>query len=930
MGPLTTRRVVLPAGGVAVLLLLAGAALLLSVDVDRYRGRVQALLSDRLGRKVQLGRIALSLFPVGLRVANASIADDPAFESARPFAQVEELYLSPRLLPLVRGRFELNALELRRPAIELIRGADGRWNAATLGSASADGRESALVLDRLVVSGGLVAITDRQSRSKDGASGVDPRARAVYRNIDLRIDGYAPRAPFDLLLAATLPGAGAQRVSLRGTAGPLAADAIGRTRFDGEARVDEASIGGLLAFLDVAALDGTDGILSGSAEIHHRDGQLSSKGSVQLNAARVRGVELGYPVSAAFDVGHDSTVARLTITQASLRLNQTPLEVAGSIGFAQETPALDLRVTASNASLSEAGRLASAFGVAFGSRTQVQGTVNADVRVSGPADQPALQGQLRLRGVSISGVDIPRPVRADAVDLALTQDEIRSNEFTATTNGTSLSLRAGLRGYTTASPAVDGSVRTAGADLGEVLSIARAWGVQAADGMSGTGRLTLDLRVSGPTSALQYSGSGSLTGAAVATPSMAEPLRVRQAGLTFSMDAASIDDLAFSLGKTTAEGRVTVRNFAAPKVQFELSADRIDVAEMQGLLAPAKKATAAPATGTRTGQSALMSATGSGRIRVGSIVNEALVLENVQAEATLDRGVIRLDPLTASVFGGRHRGSITVDARPTPATFAYASRLEQVDANRLASATTSLRDVIFGALSSDVRVSAVADGAQEVARSMNGTLSLNVADGRIANMDLLHEIANVASFLTGQPPGRKSTGIAALSGTFAVTNGLAQTDDLKATIEGGSLGASGSINLVDQSVNLRLTAVLSKDFSQRVGGTRIGGYMTTALANQQGELVVPMLMTGSMQQPRFAPDARRVAEMKLQNLVPSLRDPRQLTTSILGAIAGAKGEPAAPARQDPVQELRDRLRGLLGAKKEAPKPPTQEETQPAK
>jgi hypothetical protein len=311
-----------------------------------------------------------------------------------------------------------------------------------------------------------------------------------------------------------------------------------------------------------------------------------------------------------------------------------------------------------------------------------------------------------------------------------------------------------------------------------------------------------------------------------------------------------------------------------------------------------------------------------------------------------------------------------VDAWRTPATFAYASTLEQVDANKLASATTNLRDVIFGALSSDVRVSASTDGAAEIARSMNGTLSLTMPDGRIANMDLMHEIGNVARLLSGKDAVQRSTPVALLTGTFKVTNGLAQTDDLKATIEGGSLGASGSINLVDQGVNMRIIAVLSKDFSQRVGGTRVGGFMTTALANQQGELVIPMLMTGTMQQPRFAPDAQRMAEMKLRNLVPNLRNPQQLTTGILGAIAGQKddgrtgkktledvlgaitgrGQPAPaqtvppadaataptdeapkaeaakPAPKDAVQQLRDRLRGLLGGgKKDEPKPPPQEQ-----
>jgi hypothetical protein len=75
---------------------------------------------------------------------------------------------------------------------------------------------------------------------------------------------------------------------------------------------------------------------------------------------------------------------------------------------------------------------------------------------------------------------------------------------------------------------------------------------------------------------------------------------------------------------------------------------------------------------------------------------------------------------------------------------------------------------------------------------------------------------------------------------------------------------------VDQTVDMRLVAVLSKEHSAAVGGTRVGGYMTTALSDRSGQLVIPMILTGTMTDPRFAPDLRRVAEMKLED---TLEDP---------------------------------------------------------
>jgi uncharacterized protein involved in outer membrane biogenesis len=576
-------------------------------------------------------------------------------------------------------------------------------------------------------------------------------------------------------------------------------------------------------------------------------------------------------------------------------------------------------VSAPDGPLAEAARLASAFGVAFGADTRVQGRLDADVRAHGPASRPAFDGRLRMRNVTISGPDIPRPVRTDSVDLSLSPAEIRSNDFSASTNGTSLGARFTLRQYTTSKPALDASIRTEGANLGDVLTVARAWAVDPARGSTGTGRLTMNLRAVGAFDALTLSGSGTLDEATVTTPAIGQPIQVHHAGLAFTSNAVTAENLRLTIGKTSAEGHITVRNFAAPTVAFQLVTDRIDVAELQRTFEPAPEPSPQPLPRQRQARETLLQRmTGSGRLRAGSLTYGQLTLDNVDTTATFDNGRIRLDPFTSRVFGGRHRGSIAVDARRAPATLVVASDLEQVDANRLASAVVNLRDVIYGALGSVVRVSFSAGGAEDIARSLNGTLTLDVPDGRVANMDLMYEIAQIAQFAAGRRAALTSTPVAALTARFKVTDGRATTDDLVALIDGGSIGASGSIDLATQAMSLRMIAVLSGDFSRRVGGTAAGGFMATVLANRRGELVVPMLATGTVRHPRFAPDVQRIAEMKLRNLVPTLSDPQRLILEILGAIGEEQQDgrpPGTPAHQPTGREIEEALRKLLGAGK---------------
>ena len=110
------------------------------------------------------------------------------------------------------------------------------------------------------------------------------------------------------------------------------------------------------------------------------------------------------------------------------------------------------------------------------------------------------------------------------------------------------------------------------------------------------------------------------------------------------------------------------------------------------------------------------------------------------------------------------------------------------------------------------------------------------------------------------------------------------------------------MNLVNQGLNMHVTAVLNKGFSQSVGGTGVGGYLNTALANKNGELVLPVLITGSMNHPMVAPDVQQIAKMKLNNLLPTAGRPdrRQRWANGIGGLVG--GLLGGQQQQQPQQQ----------------------------
>ncbi|MFI5176591.1 MAG: hypothetical protein ACHQKY_17155, partial [Terriglobia bacterium] len=91
-----------------------------------------------------------------------------------------------------------------------------------------------------------------------------------------------------------------------------------------------------------------------------------------------------------------------------------------------------------------------------------------------------------------------------------------------------------------------------------------------------------------------------------------------------------------------------------------------------------------------------------------------------------------------------------------------------------------------------------------------------------------------------------------------------------------------------------------------------------------GELVIPAIVTGTFQNPKYAPDLTRMAQMKLKGLLPSSDNPSAGISTLLGGLLGKKeankdqqpGQKAAPA--NPLDQL---LRGLIPEKKKPQPPP---------
>jgi len=584
---------------------------------------------------------------------------------------------------------------------------------------------------------------------------------------------------------------------------------------------------------------------------------------------------------ASLTATYDKASRRIAISSLALNLGALTLTGSGSADFGATPARVDLRVKTEKAAIGELAKLAGALGAGFTPDMKVDGTMSADVHITGAASSPQFSGSVAATGVVVNGKGWKQPVRTPLMKVQFTPDAIRTGTFVIESGGTHLGAVARISDYATA-PRLSASLSTKGANLGELLNVASAYGVSTG-GLQGGGSISVDVRLDGPFKSLAYSGSGVLENATLQLPSLTSPLVVKTAALRFEDNSAVLENLVCTLAGSTLRGGMKIRNFAAPELQFSADVDQINVDELR------KVTRDQPAAGGAKSASAVR---GKGTLSVGKIQYGGVVLNKVKSECSLDRGVLKLDPVTAELFGGSQRGAITMDMRPEATAYAVQTKLERVDTNQLLSSTTSLKQLVYGLMAAEADLKFAPRPGEDIARSLNGTIGLRLNDGRLTGVNILNELSRIGQFLGYAPKGGAITNILLLTGTMQIRDGLASTDDLKLAFDGGSLGASGSLGLADQSIKMKVLSVLSKQASDRFGGSKAGGYLTTALANSKGELVIPCLVSGSMAKPIFVPDGAEFAKLKAQSLLPSAGNPLGAASGIIGAIEGGKKEGA--------------------------------------
>ncbi len=382
---------------VALVATAAAAVFLLPrlLDVEQFRGRIEAALEESTGWSVEIGTLRFSVLR-GLVVTAGPVAMEPPGDDGTR-VQVELIEIGARLRPLLAGRLVVDRVELVRPDAVLVKSDEAatwpipvpRTESQPAGGTATQALE--ISIERISASGGTLVLDDRTS----GAS-------RTLRADDVELELF----PVDDAMtgSATLAG-GRGRLRWRGSTGS-------------EPRIE-------LELEDVATDVAVEWL---GSELVHRGGTVSGvvrvEGTTSVDGT-LRGRDMTFlagerplrDVEASFRIGREDERWLLR----ELRVSDGAAVMTGS---GELSPALDLELVLPDTPI-EAAVTASRAVFPVPVELEPPGTARSSIFVTRPVDGVLeYRARGRLAAAGIRPVDLLPAARDVAASYELTRDGV--------------------------------------------------------------------------------------------------------------------------------------------------------------------------------------------------------------------------------------------------------------------------------------------------------------------------------------------------------------------------------------------------------------------------------------------------------------------------------------------------------------------------
>ena len=245
---------------------------------------------------------------------------------------------------------------------------------------------------------------------------------------------------------------------------------------------------------------------------------------------------------------------------------------------------------------------------------------------------------------------------------------------------------------------------------------------------------------------------------------------------------------------------------------------------------------------------------------IASFTMDTLQASDVSAELKAKKGVIRIEPMSAKLFGGTSNGMIELDARADIPKFRLKEDLTGVQIAQVMkySMGKDSKDWISGTADMDADIRTQGPDTAALTQALSGTVNTKVKDGAFEGFSVRKLLQQANALLKGQTyvddgsPNR--TKILEMGSATKLVNGVAMTDNIKVLTPLADLTGSGSANLNTEQLDYRLKLALSSGISE----------IDKAEFKKLEGKSLPLKVSGSFSDPEFNIDVEKAAKEEVK------------------------------------------------------------------
>ncbi len=422
------KRTLKIVGIIIAVLILIVIALPFLIDANTFRPKLEAELTEALGRQVKVGNLTLSLFTGGVAADNISIADDPQF-SQSPFVQAKSLRVGVELIPLIFSKtLNVTELTLNQPEINLVKSENGeKWNFSSLGgqnpSAQTKGQQASPSTKAeqtpkerqkaQETSGSNPNLTVAKLNVNDGrltVSRVGDNTKRVYDKVNIGVQNFSFTSSFPFQMTANLPSGG--NMKLNGHAGPIDANDAALTPLQAKITVQKMNLA-TSGFIDpaagIAGIADLDGTITSNGHEAKVDGTLKA---TNLQVVK-KGSPAGKPVDVKFAITHNLVKETGDINQCDIAMGQAVAHLTGTYDVHGKVTTVNLKLNGQNMPVDDLEAMLPAVGVILPPKATLKGGhLNVDVASSGPVDKLVSTGTVKMENTQLAGFNLGQEMSA--------------------------------------------------------------------------------------------------------------------------------------------------------------------------------------------------------------------------------------------------------------------------------------------------------------------------------------------------------------------------------------------------------------------------------------------------------------------------------------------------------------------------------------